>query len=321
MKPRNSAPGIYYYKNKINGKLYIGQAQNLHKRHSTFGRGKYCGGIFDNAIKKYGKENFEYGILTHCKVEELDKWEQFYIKRLKTKSPNGYNLTEGGNSSSYAYVVVQCDRLNHNKVLNIFPSLSEAQMCTGIYSIHKCVNGYQQNSGGYFWRKAKDNEIPYVKYNSEYLKKLDNNKKLTAQQKKQLKESGVWKHQERMKTVYCFNPKGEIIDICESTKETGKKYGVCYHTITDICNGLRKDKYLNNITFSYNKSHKVEPFFETKIYQYTLDGELVNTYDSLKEASEATGAMESSISSCICGHYKTSMGFVWKRETKEITQK
>ena len=317
MKPRNSAPGIYYYKNKINGKLYIGQAQNLHKRHSAFGRGKYCGGIFDNAIKKYGKENFEYGILTHCKVEELDKWEQFYIKRLKTKSPNGYNLTEGGNSSSYAYVVVQCDRLNHNKVLNIFPSLSEAQMYTGIYSIHKCVNGYQQNSGGYFWRKAKDNEIPYVKYNSEYLKKLDNNKKLTAQQKKQLKEKGVWKHEKLMKKVYCFNLKGELIDICQSTKEAGKKYNVDPTEIVAICN-KGKQKSAKGMTFSYTDTPVAGPFYKSIIYQYTIDGELVNTFDSIKDACKATGAKDGSISSCIAGKYKTSVGFVWKKETKEI---
>ena len=96
MKPRNSVPGIYYYKNKINGKLYIGQAQNLHKRHNDIKYKRYSGPVFNNAIKKYGLENFEYGILTHCKLEELNDFEIFYIKRLKSKIPNGYNMTDGG---------------------------------------------------------------------------------------------------------------------------------------------------------------------------------------------------------------------------------
>ena len=96
MKPRNSAPGIYYYKNKINGKLYIGQAQNLHKRHIEIRYDGYAGAVFNNAIKKYGIDNFEYGILTHCEVERLNYFEMFYIKRLKTKVPNGYNMTDGG---------------------------------------------------------------------------------------------------------------------------------------------------------------------------------------------------------------------------------
>lgn len=88
--------GIYYYKNKVNGKLYIGQAQSLKNRRNGFKYERYAGPVFNNAKKKYGLDNFEYGILTHCSIDELNYYEMFYIKRLNTKVPNGYNMTDGG---------------------------------------------------------------------------------------------------------------------------------------------------------------------------------------------------------------------------------
>ena len=72
------------------------------------------------------------------------------------------------------------------------------------------------------------------------------------------------------------------------------------------------------MTFSYTDIPAAGPFYKSIIYQYTIDGELVNTFDSIKDACKATGAKDSSISSCITGKYKTSVGFVWKRELKEI---
>ena len=444
MKPRNSTSGIYYYKNIKNGKLYIGQAQNLHKRSLYINYKRYAGAVFNNALKKHGIESFEYGILTHCKVEELNKFEMFYIKRLKTKIPNGYNMTEGGdgvrglkwseekkeeykikmlgegnpnfgnkwndeqrkraseyakeqtrrrggvvcshtteiikkcnntrainkygktldeideivksyfdkyNNISYAEIskkygisdtmvrlstkrlnlknnrsiklkksfehnpyIVQCDRLNHDIVLNIFPSLKEAVDKTNIKSIHHCTHGFQENAGGYFWRFNEDGETPSKTYNEKYLKPLENSRKLTDKQKKELLERNYHEGKHLWKTVYCFNSSNELVDICDSVIKTAEKYGVNKSTIIDICNCRRKNRYLNGITFSYSKNHKVAPYKETKIYQYTIDGELVKTYDCLKDAAEATGAKEGSISSCISGRYKTSVGYVWKKE-------
>lgn len=96
-----SESGIYCYKNKKNGKLYIGQATNLKTRYVSFynTNRRYAGKVIDNARKKYGVENFEYSILTHCPVDELNYWECFYVERLKTITPYGYNMTYGGDSS------------------------------------------------------------------------------------------------------------------------------------------------------------------------------------------------------------------------------
>lgn len=94
---------IYKITNLINGKLYIGQTKNslnerweLHKRDFEIGRKAkyplYC------AFAKYGLENFTVEVI-HDNIdtfEDLDYWEKYYIKTLNTKSPNGYNLTDGG---------------------------------------------------------------------------------------------------------------------------------------------------------------------------------------------------------------------------------
>jgi group I intron endonuclease len=96
----NNTSGIYILRNKINNKKYIGQAINLRRRHINFlcETRKYGGHVIDNARKKYGPNAFEYSILTHCPTEELNYWEAFYVERLKTTTPNGYNMTNGGDS-------------------------------------------------------------------------------------------------------------------------------------------------------------------------------------------------------------------------------
>ena len=53
--------GIYLIENKINGKKYIGQSINIYKRfreHCFLSNKNHS--YIDNAIHKYGKENFIY---------------------------------------------------------------------------------------------------------------------------------------------------------------------------------------------------------------------------------------------------------------------
>ena len=88
---------VYLIINLVNGKKYVGQTVktaakrfNEHTRQNTF---------IGRAIRKHGKENFRYGVIKSCASKsEMDYWEKFFIKTLKTKSPNGYNLTDGGGS-------------------------------------------------------------------------------------------------------------------------------------------------------------------------------------------------------------------------------
>lgn len=82
---------IYEIKNKINGKIYIGQ-------HSSNELGQYWGSgkLIKYAINKYGIDNFERTILERCSTkDELNEREKYWIKE-KNSLVNGYNLTDGG---------------------------------------------------------------------------------------------------------------------------------------------------------------------------------------------------------------------------------
>lgn len=86
---------VYLITNMKNGKHYVGQTIrtveerfNEHaKKDSAIGR----------AIRRHGKKNFKLEILKTCATKaELDACEMFFIAALKTRAPNGYNLTDGG---------------------------------------------------------------------------------------------------------------------------------------------------------------------------------------------------------------------------------
>ena len=90
---------VYMHTNTINNKKYIGiTGQNPpERRWRNDGSGYSQSGYFRNAINKYGWENFTHEILiSELTFEEACELEKYYIKFYGTKTPNGYNLTDGG---------------------------------------------------------------------------------------------------------------------------------------------------------------------------------------------------------------------------------
>jgi len=97
---------VYRIRNKINNKLYIGRTKNPKLRfsqHKSSAKSKAKGhGILYKAIKKYGKENFDFEILYETpSFEDVKEKEGFFIEENNSLVPNGYNLTmETGGISS-----------------------------------------------------------------------------------------------------------------------------------------------------------------------------------------------------------------------------
>ena len=91
---------IYKITNKINGKSYIGQTiQSLECRLAQhFSKNDT---IIQKAIRKYGKDSFEYVIIdTADCMEQLNSKEIFWINFYRTLTiQNGYNVKTGGNNA------------------------------------------------------------------------------------------------------------------------------------------------------------------------------------------------------------------------------
>lgn len=101
---KNTA-GIYYIKNKLNNKYYIGQSINIYSRllfHINKSKDTNYQHIH-RAINKDGIENFEFNIIAYIILDDqneiknkLDFLEKFYIKKYKCFGKDGYNATIGG---------------------------------------------------------------------------------------------------------------------------------------------------------------------------------------------------------------------------------
>ncbi len=91
--------GIYKIINNINNKIYIGSAVNLPNRKSTHFcalKGSYHHNLhLQNAVNKYGIENFKFEIIEYCIKEELILREQYWIDLLKPK----YNKRQDAQSN------------------------------------------------------------------------------------------------------------------------------------------------------------------------------------------------------------------------------
>jgi group I intron endonuclease len=97
---------IYKITNQISKKCYIGETKknnpylrwNEHKRKIEQGIG--CPALQD-AVKKYGIENFTFEVLIICFDEDRYRFEIEYIKKYNSIAPNGYNLTKGGEGGGF----------------------------------------------------------------------------------------------------------------------------------------------------------------------------------------------------------------------------
>lgn len=91
---------IYLLTNKINNKNYIGKTTvslNLRiQQHVQASKRRNTNSILHKAILKYGIENFNICILCEDVLENLNNKEIYYIGIYNSITPNGYNLTKGG---------------------------------------------------------------------------------------------------------------------------------------------------------------------------------------------------------------------------------
>lgn len=94
--------GIYYWKNKLNNKYYIGQSVDINRRiiaHRSLAKNGKEDKLLYLSMRQHGIENFEWGVLEECSIDKLDEREKYWIEYYNSYI-NGYNANRGGQDGS-----------------------------------------------------------------------------------------------------------------------------------------------------------------------------------------------------------------------------
>lgn len=89
--------GIYKITNKLNGKVYIGQSNDIERRLKEHKQKRFI--PIDMWINMIGVENFDFEVIESCSSDELDEKEKLYIEKYNSIK-EGYNFAKGGNNNS-----------------------------------------------------------------------------------------------------------------------------------------------------------------------------------------------------------------------------
>lgn len=147
--------GIYLITNTINNKHYIGSAVSFEgrwtKHKSLLNLNKHKNKHLQNAVNKYGIDNFKFEILYTCSKEELLHYEQIYMDLWKPE----YNILKiAGSSLGYKHTEETLAKLRKPKSDEHKKKLSEA--CKGRTSSFKGKTHTEEN-------KKKHSEVMKIK--------------------------------------------------------------------------------------------------------------------------------------------------------------
>lgn len=275
--------GIYKITNKINNKVYVGQSHFIetrwesHKRNAFYKNSHSYNYILYKAIRKYGVENFSFEIIEECSSEELNKREKYWIDFYNSYK-QGYNMTLGGEGNL---------KIDYNQVLSLWEQGFNAD---------EISNGLNINP-------------PTLTYILKYLN---------------ISEEDIRKRQALSisKSVEQYTLEGVYVNTYKSAEEASIKYNILVHNIQSVCRRVNQYKSAGGFVWKYadddtpidvwiQRKKTFDNPQKKKVYQYNLDINLINTYESTGEASKQTNVKQQNISSCCCGKRKTAGGYIW----------
>jgi group I intron endonuclease len=206
---------IYLTKNLINGKQYIGK--DINNNPNYLGSGIYI----KEAIKEYGKNNFEKIILEKCtSKEELWKREEWWLN----------------------FYQVETNPLFYNKTNKAFGNSGQTEQ--GKQKIREYQTGKIRSEETK--KRMSENRKGHKMYNEEWKKKIGESL-IGKTRTKDFKENQSQKLQgntNRRKKVMQYDKQKNFIKEWDSVLEAAiflnKKTGAA---ITEVCSGKRKSIY------------------------------------------------------------------------------
>lgn len=277
--------GIYKIENKINGKVYIGQARDIllrwqeHRENYLCKRYSYC---LYMAFEKYGIENFEFSVVELCPEEELNNKEKYWIEHfhsyLGDKNCNGYNMTTGGEGNA---------TIVRKEVYELWDQ--------GL-SVQQIANITEHN------RSAIRTVLQrYENYSLE---------------ESNLRGDRI-QGQDRWRKVVQYTVQGKFVNIFNNMADAENVTGISRKNIWCALSGdsLTAGGYQWRCEDDSNAPQNIEPkarIYKQPVCQLDKNDVLVAVYESASEASRTTGISSVQIRRVCGGKGMTAGGYKWK---------
>lgn len=299
--------GIYMIQNKVNNKIYIGQAVDIKERwgdHRYYLRGNRNkpNKHLQNAWNKYGEDNFEFTIICKCDESQLNTFEQYYIFELMAYDNRvGYNKNYGGGSGRPTEETrKKLIENNGSRRPEVRKKMSESKRGenNNNYGKHHSEETRKKISEALKGKQAGENNYWYGKHLPEEVKK-----KISESHKgKTLSE------EHRKKLSEAFKGENHPMYGKHHTEESRRKNSEAHKGENHPNYGKHLPEETRKKIGEANRGENNPN--SIPVAQLTLDNELVNVYSSAGEAKRS-GFDKGHVNSCCRGKTKTHKGYKW----------
>ena len=295
-------------------KYYIGITQQRLTKRWQHGAGYHKRSLFRKAIDKYGWDNIKHIVIAEDLSEkEAKEMEVELIAKYNSyNSKYGYNLTKGGDGT--------LGRMKTEEEKEMHRRLS-LEICSRPDYVHPNKGKKMSEE---FRRKASEaqkkrfSDPNYIDPRKGIPMSEENKEKL---RKPRPQISG--KNSPTAKIIYQYDLDMNLIKEYPCAKDASKETGIKYRNIINAVGGNTKTaggyiwKYKNGKVNKLN----YEPSNKKPVSQYTLDGELIKTYESASEAAKDLGLNSNNIRKACKGKINSSGGFLWAYPGEEAVYK
>lgn len=296
--------GIYKITTIHNGKVYIGQSNNVYKRWSQhlseFREDKHHNPYLQKVFNKYGVENLIFEILETCSESDLNIKEIYYINLYESFS-EGYNMTLGGDGRrGYKLTKEQIQNIKNGRK-NFKHSEETKKKISKIQIGRKLSDEWKENISKHHKQAIKSGEmIPNIKNLIDYIERCKKAIKVYD------KNGYICSYPDIHSAARELNL--EATNICKVLKNKFKtcgKFTFCYEN-----ESLTQNDLLNKYTLA--KSNNRHTPYYNPIIQIDKDGSILKEFDSVKNAAKEYGLDDSSICKVCRGKLKQTKGYIFR---------
>lgn len=302
---------IYLSTCSVSNKVYVGMTiQKFYQRRCDHIKASFneknpaYNHHFHRAIRKYGKENFQWEILQTVEketrkelIKELKRLEIAYIKKYNAKI-NGYNSTDGGDSS---YIICKKIKvyLDTGELLDTLNDVTEA---SEKYNVSKNIIWLICGRFSY-----------YTKWNNTRIIFRYENDNLTQEDLDKIQKINY------DKPISQYDLSGNCINRFSNIKIAIEKLQIDRQRITDCCSGKTSFVLINSIRYIFKYGDDIPTIQELNYVQSiksdpkckviaidSVTNQEIGRFDSQSDASRVLGVRKNNISEACSGKRRTA---------------